>query len=73
MFKTVKDKIKNGIVFKRLKDGNWGISLYNANLDDTFHCGEYLKNKYNGGGHLGAAGCQISEEQFIEILKTHEI
>ena len=73
IFKTVKDKVKNGVIFKRLKDGNWVISLYNANLDDTFHCGEYLKNKYNGGGHLGAAGCQISEKQFIEILKTHEI
>lgn len=71
IFDSAKDKVKNGIVFKRMTDGNWGISLYNTNLDDTFNCGEYLKKHYNGGGHIGAAGCQITESKFKRMLKTH--
>ena len=73
MFKSVKDKVKNGIVFKRMPDGNWSISLYNTNLYDTFHCGEYLKKNYKGGGHVGAAGCQVSEAKFKRMLKTKTI
>ena len=73
IFKSVKDKVKNGLIFKRMQDGNWAISLYNTNLDDTFHCGEYLKKKYKGGGHVGAAGCQITEAKFKRMLKTKTI
>lgn len=73
IFKTCKDKVKNGIVFKHLPDGNWGISLYNTDNEDTFHCGDYLKYNYNGGGHQGAAGAQVSEDKFIEILKAKTI
>lgn len=73
IFSSVKDKVENGIVFKRMQDGNWAISLYNTNLDDTFHCGEYLKKKYNGGGHVGAAGCQVTEAKFKRMLKTKTI
>ena len=68
---SVKDKFTNGIVFKHKKDGTWTVSLYNTNNDDhSFHCGEYLKKNYGGGGHEGAAGAQITESQFIKILKT---
>lgn len=73
MFKVCKDKIQNGIVFKRLPDSNWTISLYNTDNQHDFHCGEYLKKHFNGGGHEGAAGCQISEELFINILKQKKI
>lgn len=73
IFNSAKDTVKNGIVFKRMTDGNWGISLYNTNLDDTFHCGEYLKKNYKGGGHVGAAGCQVSEKEFKRMLKTKTI
>lgn len=73
IFNLVKGKVKNGIVFKRMADGNWGISLYNTNLDDAFHCGEYLKKNYKGGGHVGAAGCQVSEKEFKRMLKTKTI
>ena len=73
MFKSIKDKVKNGIIFKRMSDGKWGISLYNTNLDDTFHCGEYLKKNYKGGGHIGAAGCQVTEAKFKRMLKTKTI
>ena len=46
MFKSVADKVLNGLIFKRLPNGNWNISLYNTNDNDTFHCGKYLKEKY---------------------------
>lgn len=74
MFKSLRNTdIKNGVVFKHNPNGNWTISLYNINDNDWFHCGEYCKTKYNGGGHAGAAGCQISQEQFIKILKNKTI
>lgn len=65
--------VKHGIVFKRNKNATWTISLYNVKNDEKFHCGEYLKQKYSGGGHSGAAGCQIDENKFIEILKCKKI
>lgn len=75
IFRSIKDSYTNGIVFKHLKNGNWGISLYNTDIkyDQEFHCGEYLKNMYNGGGHAGAAGCQVTEDEFIKILKNKKI
>lgn len=73
-FGKVKDKYQCGIIFKHQKNGRWTISLYNTDYkDETFHCGEYLKEHYGGGGHQGASGCQISEEQFIEILKSKKL
>ena len=32
-----------------------------------------LKKEYNGGGHVGAAGCQITEAKFKRMLKTKTI
>lgn len=71
----VEDKdVKNGAVLKRnASTGNWTLSLYNLSNGDTFHCGEYLKEKYGGGGHLGAAGCTIDEETALNMLKTRTI
>ncbi len=76
VFKSVKDKnIKHGIVLKYLPNGNYVVSLYNINTeyDKEFHCGNYLKTKYNGGGHAGAAGCTLTTKQFQKIMKTKEI
>lgn len=70
MFESKENIIDNGIVFKRNPEGSWTISLYNSNKEDEFHCGEYLKKKYKGGGHKGAAGCTVTEKQFLKILKT---
>ena len=70
VFASVKDKFTNGIVFKHQKDGTWSVSLYNTNRDEpSSHGGAYMKNNYGGGRHEGAAGAQITEEQFIKILK----
>jgi oligoribonuclease NrnB/cAMP/cGMP phosphodiesterase (DHH superfamily) len=76
MFKSLKKTnpdIEIGLVFKHAANGNWVLSMYNVNDDYWFHCGEFLKKKYNGGGHKGAAGCTLSEEQFINILKSKKI
>lgn len=73
IFETAKN-IQNGIVFKHTSCGNWIMSLYNIDWHDTsFHCGEYLKKKYKGGGHAGAAGCTLNESQFKRILKNKSI
>ena len=72
-FMSVIGKVENAVVFKRKATGEWVVSLYNVNDKDTFHCGEYLKEKYNGGGHVGAAGCTLSEKQFIDILHKRSI
>ena len=74
MFKCLKGTdIRHGLVFKHHPNGNWVLSMYNINDDEEFHCGEFLKEKYNGGGHKGAAGCTLTQEQFIEILKNKRI
>jgi nanoRNase/pAp phosphatase (c-di-AMP/oligoRNAs hydrolase) len=49
------------------------MSLYNIYDNDNFNCGTYLKENYNGGGHVGAAGCTITNTKFIKILKTKKI
>lgn len=74
MFKTLKGTdIKHALVFKHQPDGNWVLSMYNINDDEDFHCGDFLREKYNGGGHKGAAGCTLDEKTFIKILKSKQI
>jgi oligoribonuclease NrnB/cAMP/cGMP phosphodiesterase (DHH superfamily) len=70
MFTSIKDKVQNIICFKHLRGGKWAISLYNTQLDDKWHCGEFLKRKYKGGGHEGAGGAQFKQSKFIKILKS---
>jgi len=62
--------IQNAIVFKHQPNNKWTVSLYNVYENTWFHCGDYLREKYNGGGHKGAAGCTLTQEQFIKILKN---
>ena len=70
-FKSLIDtNYQNGIVFKHQPNGNWVVSLYNVKDDDSFHCGEFMKRSYKGGGHAGAAGCTLTEAQFIKVLKS---
>lgn len=70
-FKSLKGRdIRNGLVFKHQPDGNWTLSIYNIEDDDWFHCGEFMKKAFNGGGHKGAAGCTLTEAQFVKLLKS---
>lgn len=71
MFKSLIGKgIEQGLVFKHHPNGNWILSMYNINDNTEFHCGEFLKEKYGGGGHKGAAGCTLTQKQFIGILQN---
>jgi hypothetical protein len=74
------ENIRVAAVFKHCKDGNWTLSLYNiydykGKKDNPlyFHCGEYLHDKYNGGGHEGAAGCTIGIDKLYLMLKSKKI
>lgn len=68
MFKCVADRLDHGIVFKHSKEGKWLVSLYNTRNDVDFDCGAYLREKYNGGGHVGAAGCTLNDTQFFKVI-----
>ena len=68
MFKCVADRLDHGVVFKHTKEGKWVVSLYNTRNDIDFDCGAYLREKYHGGGHIGAAGCTLSDEQFFKVI-----
>lgn len=71
MFVSLKNtEYKNGFVMKYLPTGEWNLSLYNINEDPSFHCGEYMKKIFGGGGHAGAAGAVISEKKYLKLLKT---
>jgi len=66
--------VVNGIVFKvDAASDTVTMSLYNVNDDDVFHCGEFLKAYYNGGGHPGAAGCTLTREQFTKLFLKRTI
>lgn len=72
--------LRIAVVMKHCKDGNWTVSLYNiydfnGNKSNPlyFHCGEYLHEKYNGGGHEGAAGCTLSVKQFCKAIKSKSL
>lgn len=76
MFKSLKSnnpEIQNGLVFKHQVNGNWVVSLYNVYDESDFHCGNFMKRAFNGGGHKGAAGCTMTEAQFIKVLKSKTI
>lgn len=74
MFESVIGECQNAIVFKRNAKGTWAISLYNPDeTDTTFHCGAYCRENYKGGGHVGAAGFQVKQSKFIQMLRTKHI
>jgi len=71
-FGSISDpEVRNGATLKYNSSNDcWTMSLYNLNNDDEFDCGVYLKEQYGGGGHKGAAGCTISNEQVSKLMLT---
>lgn len=67
--------IKSGIVFKyRPEKHDWVVSLYNINdKDESFHCGEYMKKYWKGGGHAGAAGGNMNQAWFRCCLRNKSL
>lgn len=74
------EDLRVAIVCKHCNNGSWTISLYNiydfgGDTSDPhyFHCGKYLQENYNGGGHEGAAGCTVTVDKFCNILKSKQL
>lgn len=69
------DSVRNNyqvfcIVSPQRKTGMYSCSLYSepdGRLGD-FQLGQYLKENYGGGGHPTAAGCQLNQEQFLNLI-----
>jgi len=67
-------EIRNGATLKyNAANDCWTMSLYNTSNDEDFDCGVYLKDTYGGGGHKGAAGCTLSNEQVSNMILTKSI
>lgn len=61
-FDSVYDPEKHDLMFGfEWRKDHWSISLYSES--DKVNCGEIAK-KFDGGGHAGAAGCQIYDDVF---------
>lgn len=61
-FDSVYDPEKHDLMFGfEWRKDHWSISLYSES--DKINCGEIAK-KFGGGGHAGAAGCQIYGDVF---------
>lgn len=73
MFESIADGVDHGIVFKYNVNGKWTVSLYNTRNDVDFDCGAYLRDKYKGGGHKGAAGCIVPASTFNKIMRTKSL
>ncbi len=57
------------VCLNRTSDGNFKLSAYSAKGDCRVNLGQYMHEKYHGGGHRNAAGAVISEKQFINFLQ----
>ena len=68
-----KTDVQHGVVFCRKPTGDWTISAYNVSDDIDFNLGKYLFERWGGGGHKGAAGCTLSQEQFINVLINKQL
>lgn len=68
------DGIKNAATLKYdAKNAKWIMSLYNMDENDDFHCGNFLKTYYGGGGHKGAAGCTLETSQVAKMIQLKYI
>lgn len=76
MEESIKEKgCQVGICVNYIADKNiYKVSVYagSANIDG-FNIGQYMKEKYNGGGHSCAAGGTLSQKQFNTLLTKHTL
>ena len=54
---------------------SYSVSLYSSDKSDIgeFSCGQFMKENYSGGGHKGAAGGFMTEEQFFNLLHNKHL
>lgn len=67
-------RFRHGIVIKikNCDDEFIPVSVYNINKNDLFDIGQYCKEKWNGGGHVGAGGFLIKREELFENIINKE-
>lgn len=54
---------------KKTDSDEFNVSLYAGDNDlEGFNIGAYMKKHYGGGGHRGAAGGKLTQEQFLRLL-----
>lgn len=78
IFESVKDKYDIVCIVNRKEDDLFNLSLYidpdkYKTLSYKFSAGEYLKEKFNGGGHDQAAGCKLTLEQFKKFIEEKKL
>lgn len=52
----------------RSANGKYKVSCYSARGDAPIDLGEYLQDKYGGGGHHNAAGATLTREKFLRLI-----
>ena len=74
VFDSVKDREQLWVVFNSVTPEKVKMSVYkDPNVFTDFNCGDYLKERYKGGGHPSAAGAYIDFDVFTDIVKSKEI
>lgn len=58
------------VTLNRVDDNHYKMSCYSPGGKPGVHLGDYMKRTYGGGGHEGAAGAILTEEQFIKFLRN---
>lgn len=55
-------------------DGKWEFSLrsHDDGLGHMFHCGNFCKKHFNGGGHAGAAGFEVVNPLDHSLIKFYQ-
>jgi len=66
------DKYHIWAPYEIISDEKVNISFYTNPLYKAYICKD-IAMKYQGGGHPGAAGCQIPLDDFIKILKSAKL
>ena len=75
VFGDLKDKYDVLVVCNWRPKNEWfSVSMYiDPEVETDFHAGNYLRENYGGGGHKGAAGGHINQDQFLRLINDHEI
>ena len=75
VFKSVIDGYDVCVIAERNNKlpGTFNVSMYMENTDIDFSCGQYMKDRYEGGGHKGAAGGKLNIEQFNRLITECKI
>ena len=61
------------VTLNRIGENRFKLTCYCPTGKPSVHIGNYLKTTYGGGGHEGAGGAVIDQDEFIRILNQKKI